>query len=245
MRISGYSTLFALLLFISCSPEPVFRISPDTDQTTFYKGVEYIQYSNAGLILSMGYYRHSDNHFIMDVEMINENDSVIFVDPTQFRYSAYNHSRHAVSTGSDTYISSGRALDPELEMLELDLQMADLHASEETDQMLFLIGQGLSIVSEIAADSPEVKSELNEERHELSVEQSFEREEYRYSKMTLAERRKVWEMDAFRKTHLFHGDYIRGYIFFKNQPEAALYTIEAPELFNKFKATFIQQKYTP
>lgn len=243
-KLITYSIL-SLFLFVSCAPEPVFRLSPRTDNTTFHRGVEYIQYEQDGLILSMGYYRHTGNQFIMDVEIINESDSVVFTDPTMFKYEAYDQTRNSFSRESVSFLSYSEAFDPEKQMLALDLQLESVRASENTDQALFLIGQTLSIASEITADSPEARERISEQRHETYIEQQYEEEEFDYAKMSLAERRKVWELDALRKTHLFPGDYIRGLVFFENQPDAGVYILYADDLFPGFDALYLQRKYIP
>lgn len=72
----------SLVLFLqACSPRPVFRMTPEAQNTTFNQGTEYVHLQEDGIELTMSYYRHLRGRFVMDVEIVNTTDSVIRVDP--------------------------------------------------------------------------------------------------------------------------------------------------------------------
>ena len=234
-----------LFLLSSCAPAPVFRIFPESNETAFYQGMEYVQHAGKSLVLSMGYYRHLDNKFIMDVEIINNSDSTVYIDPLQFNYDAYEQYSDAFPADTGKFLANRTAFNPEVEMIQIDKQLAREEAAERTDQTLFLIGQGISVASEIAADSPEEREEISENRRENYRDQQIENMEYRYSKRNLADRREVWEMEALRRTDLLPGEHIRGFVFFENQPDAGLYILRFKGAGLNFETAFGQIKYKP
>jgi hypothetical protein len=59
----------------------------------------------------------------------------------------------------------------------------------------------------------------------------------------LRDQREVWELEAIRTTDLFPGEYIRGFVFFKNEPDAKGYTITFKKQTLSFSAFYRQQKY--
>jgi len=236
----------AVWLTTACSPAPVFRIHPADEPTTHYKGIEYVQHSENGLILSVGYYRHLKDKFVLDVEITNDRDSIAHIDPVQFEYEAFEN-RSIAHNAADTLslLASEKAFDPERELLEIDMQISKAEAAEDTDDVLFLVGQGLSIATETTSNSPEGNEEEREFRKDSYRMHQLEKLEYRHKRMSLRDQRDVWEMDALRKTDLLPGEHLRGFVFFKNQRDAAVYIIQFRGGDINFEATFFQERFKP
>lgn len=81
--------IFIPFLLQACAPKPVFRMSPMKENTTFNQGTEYVHLQQGGIELTIPYYKHLSDKFVMHVEIANETDSVLRVDPTAFSYKAY------------------------------------------------------------------------------------------------------------------------------------------------------------
>lgn len=236
---------FAFLIISACAPEPIFRLEPEVQETTFYQGMEYVHFQDEGLFISMGYYRHMDDQFIMDVEIINERDSTLFIDPTQFSSSAYGRTDRGAANDSMLLTTEYSATDPENELLEIDKQISKNRAAEKTDRTFFLIGQGLSVASEVASDSPEEKEEIREDRAISYLKQEQDERRYQINRANLGDLREAWEQDALRKTHLLPGEGIRGLVFFKTIDKARTYTIRFQGAGTYLESSYYQYKYKP
>ncbi|MCW9707592.1 hypothetical protein [Fodinibius salsisoli] len=229
------------ILLASCSPRPVFRMHPQAEQTSFEQGTEYVQIERNGVILTMSYYRHLSDQFVMDVEVVNETDSLLRVDPTQFSYDALKYISQ--DTSNLPLISSRRAINPELQLLEKDLQIAQTEANQRTGDLLHAIGQTASIVNYATADSQEEREDISQRSEEASINHEINRQRRAFYKSGLRDQREVWEIDALRKTDLFPGEYVRGYLFFKNEPDARAYIFYFDSAQALIELRYLQKRY--
>jgi hypothetical protein len=211
------------ILLASCSPRPVFRLQPQKKKTTFDQGAEYIQVEEKGVFLTISYYRHLSDQFVMDVEIANETDSILHVDPTHFSYDALEYM--ADDTSELPLISSRKAINPEQKLLKKDLQIAQTEANQRTSNLFYVLGQTATIANYATADSQEEREHISEESEEASIHHEINRQQRERYKSGLRDQREVWEIDALRKTDLYPGEYIRGYIFFENEADARVYLI--------------------
>lgn len=241
-RLTIYFSGLALF-FISCSPEPIFRLQPQADNTTFDRGVEYVHFEENGVALTISYYQHVGNQFIMDVEIANETDSLLWVSPQQFSYKAYEQVIGEKPDSSAEAMASRRAINPEQELLKTDMRLSEQEAAQRTDALIHTIGQVASVAASVAADTPEEREQLREDRRENYVRHEIRQDQREFKKHALRDMRKVWELDALRKTDLFPGEYIRGYLFFENTPDAQGYTIRYDSEKASFDLFFFQWKY--
>lgn len=179
----------------------------------------------------------------MDVEIANETDSLLRVDPMDFSYKAYRDVQSNQPAPFAKTIASNRAIDPEQQMLHLDMAIAEKRADQRTSNVLYAIGQTASIAAEVVADNPKQQEEIDEEQHESYVQHKINQRQRQLAAASLRDRRSVWELDALRKTDLYPGEYIRGYLFFENIPEARGYTIRYANRGASFKLFYLQWKY--
>lgn len=174
-RLAIYLTGLAML-FISCSPRPVFRLAPETQQTTFDHGMEYVHLRENGVRLTMSYYRHLSDQFIMDVEISNETDSLLRVDPVQFSYDAFENLTGRVPDTSADILASRKAINPEEKLLKTDIKISQEEAEQQTDDLFFALDQTASIVGSLVADTPEKREELRKDRHVNYVEHEIDKQ---------------------------------------------------------------------
>jgi len=228
------SGLCIALLFASCSPRPVYRLSPQANNTTFNQGTEYVHLTKNGIGLTISYYRHLDDRFVMDVEIVNNTDSVLRVGPQQFSYQAYKFTSATIPWEKDNIIAAAKAINPEQKILKTDMAISEIEADQRTSDLLYAIGTAASVASSVTANTEEEREEIKEDQEDSYVWHQINQRERELNQLSLRDRRKVWEIDAFRKTDLFPDEYIRGYIFFKNNNDAQGYNIR----FDSQKATF-------
>ena len=241
-RIYTYSIVLMLMLQ-ACSPKPVFRMTPEAGNTTYTQGTEYVYLEKGDIELTISYYHHLGKRFVMDVEIANETDSVLRVDPTDFSYEAYENMSANFPRDSDEILAARKAINPERELLRKDMEYARKVADQKTSTLLFAIGQTASIAHSFAEDDPEKREALSEQRQENYISYEISQRQREQQKRGLRDRRKVWEVDAIRTTDLYPGEYIRGFIFFKNEPDARGYMIKYDAGQPVFEILYRQTKY--
>ena len=242
-RVLFFSALLIPFLLASCSPRPVYRMTPQEESTTFNQGTEYVHLQKNDIELTISYYRHLDGRFVMDVEIVNQTDSVLRVDPTQFSYEAFRDMSGNTPRQSDKPIASRRAIDPERELLHKDLKIAQSEADQKTATLVQAIDQTVYIGASIAADTEQKQEELEEDKERNHYRYQVNQYKHELEQQGLRDQRAVWELEALRKTDLFPGEYIRGYIFFENEPDAFAYFINFSSPKAVFEVFYRQWKY--
>ncbi len=239
-------TIFLVLLSVvvccSCSPEPVFRLEAINGNSTWYQGVEYVQSTRQDVVVTTAYYRHIDDYAILDVEVANYSDSVLWVDPASFRYTAYKS-----KSGSEYYIAGGMAMDPEVQILEIDKAISRERAGERTARFWDVMDVTVSL-AEAIVDTEETEGERvreSQEREERAVERAVRKQEHKYEMNSLQSHRQIWELDALRKTDLFPDEYIRGQVYLPLVQDATSIEVEIPagETLHTFR--YRQHKFKP
>lgn len=233
------------LIWTACSPEPVFRLTHETGPTTFHMGVEYKSVEKEGIVVTMAYYRHMDDLFALDIEVFNKREHPVRVDPGRFGYTAYaNHAKK----GFSEVLTHRPALDPEVELLEIDKGISRHYASEKTNTALFLTLAGVAVAaSVIASDADHGGDDGDDYEYDdyIYVDYGVHNHEYSNKVMNLEQRRDVWELETLRITDLQPGEYIRGLVFFTSKPDAAGYKIELPIENAVLESWYVQHKIKP
>lgn len=234
----------SLMVFLqACSPRPVFRMTPQAENTTFNQGTEYVHLQENGIELTMSYYRHLGDRFVMDVEIVNTTDSVLRVDPLQFSYEAYKNISGNFPRESDPIFTTQKAVNPEQELIRKDMAISRSIANQKTSTVLYIIGQAASIGQSIMEENPEKREALSEQRQEDTINYEINRQNREIHRNGLRDQREVWELKALRKTDLFPDEYIRGFLFFENESEARAYMIRFNIKNTTFEVFYRQKKY--
>lgn len=243
LRQLAFFTLL-ILMVTACSPEPVFRLTPEKGPSTFHKGIEYITLEEDGIAVTMAYYSHMKDMFALDIEVYNNSDKPIRVDPANFGYSAFEH--YSDSALSD-FITHHRAFDPEDKLLEIDKNISRHYAAQKTEGALFLTAVGVGVAAAIIAGPDDDGSRDDDDDHieYHYVEHNVRSDGIDYELMDLEQKREIWELETLRITDLQPEDYIRGLVFFPNEPDASGYEFELEIKDLKFLARYEQHKIEP
>lgn len=243
MRYALLIVLSGVFALQACSPEPVYRlkVQGDNEQTSFYKGVEYIQLEQDSVLLTLSYYEHTADLFSLDVEITNHSNEVIRVEPSDFSYFSFLEKESELREA----LSFNHAKDPEREVLEIELALSEQKAKKKTSEFFHYTSQSLTLAEGLNADSYKEWEETENKLVRNEVSQEIDREKFRYNQMNLKERKEIWQLDALRITDLWPGEQIRGLVFFKTTPDAHFYKIKAEIEESEFEIWFRQKKYDP
>ncbi len=177
---------------------------------------------------------------VFDVEVANYSDEVVRIDPALFSYKAYKLRNSAI------VLATGGAVNPELELLRIDMEIAEEEASQRTTLLLSAIGATAMVAEEITDDEEDtVQDEVEEAAawQGLVASTSSSLHESEYEIGSLQHRRKRWTIETLRKTDLFPGEFIRGKVYYPTSEDARYLNIEI-EIGNTFHIfRFRQLKY--
>lgn len=183
-----------LLAITSCAPRPVFRLKAVDAPATWYHGAEYVQGAGAGVTLSLAYYRHLMKDFIIDLEVDNQSDDTLHVDPASFYYRAYRDA----PTDARAYRVRA-ALDPEAKLLDIDKASLRAEARHRTYQLIDASVEVASLAAELASEpDQEEQKQWEQAREERVVDRHNERMDYHRHLSLLAARRQDWEISTLR-----------------------------------------------
>ncbi|HEX6983622.1 MAG TPA: hypothetical protein VF181_12755 [Balneolaceae bacterium] len=235
--------IFALFTLQACAPEPVLRLKSQAEkhQTSYYQGVEYVYKQKDSIEVIVSYYEHTRDLFAMTVEVFNNSDEVVRVNPARFFYKAYR----GIQWNEDALLNVEYAKNPERKMLAIDMELSRQRADQKSDDVWFYIAHGLNFAGAIAAETPEEREEAGENLVRTVVYHQADRDEFHYDQYGLKQRRKVWRLDALRITDLLPDESVRGLVFFTTNPHAGLYDISIDLEDLQFDFWFRQIKYYP
>ncbi len=247
-RLPVFSGIIILLLLVqACStPKAVVRMNPETEQTKWFYGKEYALDSLNGVSVSMAFNRLIRPYIIFDMEVINNSNLPLLVDPASLFYKFSGDTIYTDSASVRFY-----AADPEKELFDIDMEISRLEARQKNSAMIGLVAAGVGVIAAITSG---VENDYdNSERYALAADASFiasdiaaavsvendieamENEDLRYR----------WENAALRKTTLDPGQAIRGHLYFDYQPEARFYRFFFPIDDDYITHTFRQRKFLP
>ena len=237
-------TIIVSLLLLSCSPAPVFRLAPETDSSTFYYGTEYVQSDKDDILVSLAYYRHTENLIAFDVEIVNYSEQSVRVAPESFYITAFNGPpRHPDARA----IIQMSAIDPEKMLIQLDKKQSREKASERTNLALYATGEVLSLASELASIGDDVTYRDREEARRDRIERRALRADQRYNHQntmhSIAARRVSWEYDTLRKTDLLPDQHIRGLVYVPGKPDARYFELVLPVGNTEHRFIFRQSRF--
>ena len=212
------------LVLTACSPEPVLRLQPDQmddNGLLMYRGMEYLMSEKNRTAAIIAYYRHIDGRIVMDLEVFNDSEEIIRVDPKNVTYRAYWipktwDENPEDNEGLQVLHAKDQAEDPETILLNIDKTKARTNARNQTgavfDGITATLDAAGGIQDAVSGDQSE-ETRARQERRMLRAYQRSERRDNYYQNITnLNDQRLYWESETLRTTDLMPGDSVAGEI---------------------------------
>ncbi len=214
-----------LAVLSSCyTPKAVIRVKPEETNTTWDKGKEYVSYKKGAYQVHSSFNGYNDRYLIFDVEIVNISGEDILVAPEEIKlYTGYWNNKSQQTEYSQAAIN---ALDPELQLLNIDLAQSRAEANSKNSQVAataFLVAAiPLSIAAAIAdgnnsnyVEENVTNSELVDAGVNLAIGASAVNGAVQEGKIiSLNDDKYTWQESALRKTTLTAGYSIRGLVYF-------------------------------
>jgi hypothetical protein len=247
-------TLYLLLLFIclgsACSPIHVVRLEPAEPESS-----SRLLYGNAVISQWLGdvrvdvnYYDASNDYLIFNLEIENQSDAAFDFNPAEITLS---------TDLGDTQ----SAIDPELQLLSMDLDDARRRQNQRTmgwvSGSLLVLGTAASIISE-TADRPEVAIDnaiIADASFDLAQSLTFltidaNNRSIRYQlppeeEIPTPDSRFFWLDHSLRVTTVRPGEVVMGKIAFRRVDKATRFTVEVPLQGQRLSYEFRQRVFRP
>lgn len=226
MKTIHFAAILAMLSLTSCfSPKAVIRLKADEPKTTWDKGKEFISYKLGEYEVHTSYYGANDKNLIFDIEVVNNNGEEFLVAPENIKLftGQWNNATQSIKYNDNAV----HALDPELELLNIDLANSKAEAASKNAGVaavaIFAAAIPLAIV---AAKSDAENSNSNDENDVSNTElveagvdvaltaNAVNQESQMAQIQSMNDSKYTWETVALRKTTLSPGYSIRGLVFF-------------------------------
>ncbi len=229
-----------ILLITSCStPLNILKLSPEIDTGKWFYGQQVVSDSINGINFSVAFDRVVDEMYLFNVEIINQSNLSLLIDPADFYLEAFDAEK--------IYLAEhGRlnAFDPEEKIIDFDKEIALTNARENNLAALSLVGLGIDIASAVvtSTDDNPYNDGLNTD---LFWALNSEKEGARFKTQSLSEIRDSWNFETIRKTTLSPGYSIQGIVFFPVNRDAGLLSFVFPVDENLVKVSFRQDQINP
>ncbi|MHC1704530.1 MAG: hypothetical protein AB9846_11530 [Tenuifilaceae bacterium] len=215
---------FATTLTSCFSAKPVIRVNPEETQTTWEKGKEYVSYKKGEYEAHLSYHGSNNQYLIFDVDVVNKNGEEFLVAPENIKIytGKWDNSKQAVIYDNTPI----RAIDPEMELLKIDMANSKAEASMKNAQIaavaICAVAVPLSIAASISDINNSNSSDYSVSNTELvdagvnialgatAITQISQEAEI----ISLNDNQYTWKEASLRKTTLSPGYSIRGLVFF-------------------------------
>ena len=216
-------------MLTSCfSPKPVFRFKVDEAKTTWDKGKEYISYKKGDYEVHTSYYGNNDKYIMFDIEIVNNKGEEFLVAPENIKI--YSGSWDNVSQSILYNSNPVFALNPEMELLKIDLENSKAEAASKNAGVAAIAIFAAAIPLAIIASESDAKNSKSNNNSNAPIISNTElvgtgldlaiganainqaNQEIKIESMN--DNKYTWETSSLRKTTLSPGYSIRGLVFF-------------------------------
>ncbi len=215
----------AILIATSCAaPKPVVRITPKATKTTWEHGKEFVSYQKSDFIVHCAYHGTDASFVIFDIEVINNSPDDYLVAPENFVMYPDSGKWDPITNQTVYAAFPVRAMNPEDQLLKLDLQQSATEASMKNQQtaaaVLAIAAVPVIIASAVADANDTEPREVS--RTDVTTTTTIgviggldAGQEADAQTLDAVDRSKsVWEQYALRKTTISQGEAVRGLIYF-------------------------------
>lgn len=236
---SYFTILILSLLFLpACGPLCVYNFTTQEDDIIYYKGREILSKRSEDVIITLNFEDQVNDEMIFNLSVTNYSDTSIFFDPSKIYMEILKEYARVLPENEIVKLC---AIDPEVRVKTLRKEIHSAKSNEEINQTFNLIAEVVELgrdVSEIG--KKKTQEEINPESAKgTKKNQRRAKEEYYYHKnmSVLINNWEYWANAAFRKSTIFPGESMTGFVHLPLFEETREFRITIPV--NKTAFTFL------
>jgi len=230
--------VFILSLFTlqSCfSPQNIVKLEPEKENGKWRYGQHFVADSLNGVIYETGFERLHNERYWFDFNIINRSNMPVMIDPADFYCQAFDGNMQPLT-------EKVHAFDPEKEILEAEMELSKIEASEANHIGLSLLAAGVDVATGIAVATDD-NPHNNHMRTHLYHHSLATRAHNTFESENLNEVMEAWKSSTIRKTTLETNYSMQGKVFFPAFREAAFITLYLPVDNNYVELRFKQIQF--
>jgi len=225
-RYFKITALIGIAILSSCvAPRPVVRLVPKESKTTWENGKEFVSYYKNGFIVHCSYQGMDNSYLKFDFEVINTTNEDFLVCPEKFVMYTDSGKWDAVSKQIIYNNFPIYGIDPEQELLNIEIAQSRLEASQKNASSAAIAIGVLSIpllVATAQADANDTKQHSISRSETVALtsaaalntvdaaqQQNTETNNYLYNEAD------AWITNALRKTTISKDESVRGIVYFQ------------------------------
>ncbi|MBE2188636.1 MAG: hypothetical protein KGZ71_05935 [Desulfobulbaceae bacterium] len=247
------SIIIILVMVYGCaSPKPVYRLQVvDKENISFRYGSEYVAMNYNRLYLEAAYIESYDGFHVFYVTVSNESGLKAVVDPANFFYVVDKIDPYLEKKPDILPNDTVMADSPEERLLKIEMDFSNQIAADENIVGRQILTGIITTVVDVAVTeaiggNDEAKSEALSERQAVRMEMyKVDRENSKLLIVSMAERKEFWATEVLRKTTLFPGYEVGGYVFVKHYDEIEQMTLNFRIEGISYPITYLQVVYEP
>lgn len=233
--------LSASLLIQSCStPKNIIRLEPDREPDKWLFGQAFVSDSIFGIHYEVGFDRLENNQYQFDFHITNRSNMPILIDPASFYCLPYDGSMNPLTE------NRVNAIDPEMEILEIDKQFSRNEARQKNQLGVALAAVGVGVAAAIIThtdDNPNNDHLAHDITGDLVNDVRISDVENEFEAFDLNELRHTWSNSTIRKTTLNSNYAMYGKVLFPAFPQASYLHIFLPVDEELIQFTFKQLQF--
>lgn len=217
MKFNYFLIFAAILTLTNCNPYPLYNYEVKTleDEKWYYKGREIISKQKAGIEVIICFEDQYRYDLIFNFSIINRSDQIFEVDPMKMLLQI----EKTYFLGSyENEIITLSPIDPEKQINNLRTRMQNTTVNKVNTDVIFAFVSLADMVKDFSEIEKRKTTEelyrdylISEERNQSAVLQNVN---FQNSIRNLSETKFYWENYAVRRTTLFRGTEISGFVHF-------------------------------
>lgn len=228
------------MVYGCASPKPVYRLQVvDKENISFRYGSEYVAMNYNRLYLEAAYIESYDGFHVFYVTVSNESGLKAVVDPANFFYVVDKIDPYLEKKPDILPNDTVMADSPEERLLKIEMDLSNQIATDENMVGRQILTEIITTVVEVVLTQATVGIAQRMETYRV------DRENSKFLIVSMAERKEFWATEVLRKTTLFPGYEVGGYVFVKHYDEIEQITLNFNIEGISYPIKYLQVVYEP
>lgn len=236
--------LLTISIFYSCTvTKPVAKLTSYSDDLTWQQGRQVLRTACDSFTVFSVFERSEGDQLVFDIEIFNQSEQAVLVEPVRFFYVPYALSGEELKT---SHVCG--AIDPELKLVGIEQSINQAVADEANQKSwdVAMLATGVALTMAAVATGAEYSfyNSLDEGDIEEVISSDYGSSVSPDYDMNSHENNyQYWANEVLRKTTLFNGKSVRGKVYFPMHKTASKYIFYLPLGQSEVAIEYYQQTF--